>query len=178
MLQVLQGELLHLVGCIAALKVVAQAVALNGVGQNDGGAVFGLHCTLESGVDLAVIVATALELPNFLVGHVLDELLCLLVAVEEELAHVGTVVGAEGLEITIMRGVHQVDQGAVLVLFEQLIPFAAPDDLDHRPACSAEEGLQFLNDLGVATHRAVKALQVAVDHKRQVVQVVQGSHLD
>ena len=178
MLQVLQSELLHLVGCIAALKVVAQAVALNGVGQNDGGAVFGLHRTLESCVDLAVIVAAALELPNFLVGHVLDEFLCLLVAVEEELAHVGTVVGAEGLEITIMRGVHQVDQGAVLVLFEQLIPFAAPDDLDHRPACSAEEGLQFLNDLGVATYRAVKALQIAVDHKRQVVQVVQGSHLD
>jgi pyruvate dehydrogenase complex dehydrogenase (E1) component len=47
------------------------------------------------------------------------------------------------------------------VLLQQLIPLAAPDDLDDVPAGTAEERLELLDDLAVAAHRAVQALQVA-----------------
>ena len=48
--------------------------------------------------------------------------------------------------------------------------YAAPDHLDHVPAGAAEIGFQLLDDLAVAAHRAVEALQVAVDDEDQVVE--------
>src|SRR5699024_10816979 len=57
-------------------------------------------------------------------------------------------------------------------------PLATPDDLDDGPAGTTEEGLEFLDDLGVTADRAVKALQVAVDHEGEVVQVVQCGLVD
>ena len=58
------------------------------------------------------------------------------------------------------------------VLGEQRIPQAAPDHLDDVPAGAAEHAFQFLDDLAVAAHRAVEALQVAVDHEDQVVELL------
>src|SRR5262249_57421169 len=55
---------------------------------------------------------------------------------------------------------------------QQRVPVAAPDDLDAVPAGAAEDRLQLLNDLAVATHWAVEALQVAVDDKDQVVELL------
>src|SRR5699024_8128367 len=57
--QVLEAEALHLVGGVAALEVVAQAVALNGVREDDGRLVLRLHRAGVGGVDLAVVVAAA-----------------------------------------------------------------------------------------------------------------------
>src|SRR5699024_10504599 len=48
----------------------------------------------------------------------------------------------------------------------------------HVPAGAAEEALQLLDDLRVATDGAVEALQVAVDHEGEVVQVVDRGGLD
>ena len=178
-LQVIQGQLLHLVGSVAALEVVAQAVALNGVCQDDGwlaGALV-LQRAGVGGVDLAVIVAAAAQCPNLIIGHVLYQLGRALIAAEEVLAHIGAVVGLEGLVVTIGGGVHDVDQGTLGVLFQQLIPAAAPNNLDDLPAGAAEEGLQLLDDLGIAANRAVKALQVAVDHEGEVIQLVEGCDL-
>jgi len=45
-----------------------------------------------------------------------------------------------------------------------------PYDLDHVPARAAEDPLEFLDDLAVATHWAVESLQVAVDDEDQVVE--------
>ena len=177
-LEVLQGQLLHLVGGVAALEVVAEAVALDGVGEDDGRLALGVQGALVGGVDLAVVVAAAAQVPQLLVGHVLDELLGALVAAEEVLADVGAVVGLEGLVVAVLGGVHDVDECAVLILFQQLVPLAAPHDLDHVPAGADEEALQLLDDLAVAAHWAVETLQVAVDHEGEVVQAVQGGHLD
>src|SRR5690606_15311708 len=58
------------------------------------------------------------------------------------------------------------------------VPVAAPDQLDHVPAGAAEAALQLLDDLAVAAHRAVQALQVAVDHEHQVVQALAAGHAD
>ena len=76
------------------------------------------------------------------------------------LTHVGTVVRAEGLVVAVQGFVHDVDEGVVLVGGEQLVPAAAPDDLDDVPAGTLEEGLEFLDDLAIAANRAVEALQV------------------
>ena len=47
----------------------------------------------------------------------------------------------------------------------------APHDLDDVPAGAAEQALELLDDLAVAAHRAVEALQVAVDDEDQVVEL-------
>ena len=177
-LEVVEGQLLHLVGRIASLEVVAQTVALDGVGQDDGRLVLRLHGALVGGVDLAVVVAAAAQGEDLLVGHVLDELRGLRVPVEEELADVGAVLALEGLVVTVGGGVHDVDEVPVLVLLQQPVPLAGPDDLDDIPTGATEEALQLLDDLRVTADRAVEALQVAVHHESQVVEVVHRGLLD
>ena len=134
---------------------------------------------LVRGVDLAVVVAAALELPpDVVVGPVRDHLAGAGVAVEEVLAHVLAVVGAEGLVVAVGRRVHEVHERAVAVGGEQRVPAAAPDDLDDVPAGAAEERLELLDDLAVAAHRAVEALQVAVDDEGEVVELLAGRELE
>ena len=59
-----------------------------------------------------------------------------------------------------------------MILLEQVVPLRAPDALDHVPAGAAEDRFELLDDLAVAAHRAVEALQVAVDHEDQVVELL------
>ena len=87
------------------------------------------------------------------------------------LAHISAVVGLEGLVVAIQRVHHDLAQGAVLVARQQRVPVAAPQQLDHVPARAAELAFEFLDDLAVAAHRAVQALQVAVDDEHQVVEL-------
>src|SRR5699024_8522383 len=56
-LEVFQGYLLHLVGRVAALEVVAQTVALNGKGQDDGWLAGALvfHDMVVGSVNFAVV---------------------------------------------------------------------------------------------------------------------------
>ena len=119
-------------------------------------------------------MAAAAQCPDFLVGHVFDQLGGALVAAEEVLAHVGAIVGLKGLVVAVSGGVHDVHQSALFVGGQQLIPFAAPDNLDHIPARAQEERFQLLDDLRVTTHWAVEALQIAVDDECEVVQAVQS----
>src|SRR5204862_7057457 len=65
---------------------------------------------------------------------------------------------------------HAFDEEAVLVVGEEGVPVAAPDDLDAIPAGAAEGGFEFLNDLAVAPDRSVEPLQVAIDDEDQVVE--------
>jgi hypothetical protein len=88
-------------------------------------------------------------------------------------AHVPAVVGLIRLVVAVGCDVHQIDQRAIAVGVQQRVPLAAPDHLDDIPAGPAEERLQLLDDLAVAAHRAIQALQVAVDHEGQVVQALQ-----
>ncbi|PQM48084.1 hypothetical protein C1Y40_01720 [Mycobacterium talmoniae] len=172
-LEVLQPELLHLVGGVAAGEVGAQPVALDGLGQDHRRLTLVLDGRSVGRVQLAVVVAAALEVPDLLIGQVGDQRLGARVAAEEVVAHVAAVVGLIGLVVPVGGDVHQVDQRAVLVGVQQRIPLPAPHHLDDVPAGTAEERFQLLDDLAVAAHRAVQALQVAVDHEGQVVQRVQ-----
>src|SRR4051812_13003513 len=123
---------------------------------------------------LAVVVPAAGQARELVVAEVLDHLAQPRVATEEVVADELAVADGVLLELAVRRGVHDVDEDTVGVAGEQLVPLAAPDDLDDVPAGAAEVGLQLLDDLAVAAHRPVEALQVAVDDERQVVELLAG----
>ena len=177
-LQVFQGQLLHLMGRVAALEVRPQRPALDGLGQDDRG-LPGVGCRRRvRGVELLVVVPAALQRPDLVPGPVLHQGRCARVTAEEVVADELAVLGFVGLEVAVRGDVHQVDQGALVVLCQQVVPLPPPDDLDDVPAGTSEEGLEFLDDLAVASDRTVQALQVAVDDECQVVQVLPGGEPD
>ena len=176
--EVLERQLLHLVSGVAALEAWTEAVALDRLCQNDGGLALVVHCGFESRVDLAVVVATTLEVPDLIVGHVRDHRQSFGVAAEEVLANIGAIFGFVGLVVAIGRAVHQVSQRTVGVSLQERVPFATPHDLDDVPSRTTEETLQFLDDFSVATNRAIESLEVAVDDKGQVIEVVVGGELE
>ncbi len=156
----------------AALARRAHAVALLGVGQDHRRLAAVLRRRGIGGVDLHQVVAAALEPVDLFVGHALREPREVLVLAEEVVAVEASVLGREGLHLPVdgvREGAHQRMRG---VAREQAVPVAAPQQLDHIPARAAEQLLQFVDDAAVAAHRTVQALQVAVDHPHQVVQLL------
>ena len=117
-------------------------------------------------------MAAAPQLPDLLVRPVLHHRARLGVLAEEVLADVGTVLRLEGLVLAVDRFLHPEVKPAVGVVLEQRIPARAPDHLDHVPAGAAEVRLELLDDLPVPAHRTVEALQVAVDHEHEVVELL------
>ncbi len=101
-----------------------------------------------------------------------DDLAQAWVGSEEVVADVLTALDRVALELPVEGVVHLVDEHTVLVEREQLVPLRSPDDLDHVPTGAAEHGLELLDDLAVAAHRPVEALQVAVDDEDQVVELL------
>ena len=164
------GHLLGLVGDHLALAGDAHPVALDRLGQDHRRLAGVRDRRVVGGVDLLLVEPAAVEQPDLLVGHVRDALEQHRVAAEEVLAHVGAVARLERLVLAVDALLHHLDQRAVGVGGQQRIPAAAPDHLDHVPAGAAEVGLELLDDLAVAAHRAVEALQVAVDDPDQVVE--------
>ena len=71
-LEVIQGHLLHLVGSVSALEALAKAIALDCLRDDYGWLALVAHGSLVSGIDLVVVVATALELPNLVVREVFN----------------------------------------------------------------------------------------------------------
>ena len=171
LLQVVLGELLHLVGGVLALQGVDRP-ALDRLGEDHGGLPDVLGGGVEGGIDLAVVVPAAGELLDLRVAHVLDHRPQARVGAEEVVADVGAVLGGVRLEGAVGGVVHPIDQDAVDVAGEQGVPALAPHDLDDVPAGSAEVGLELLDDLAVAGDRPVELLQVAVDDPGEVVELL------
>ena len=101
----------------------------------------------------------------------LDHFQKLRVGAKEVLAGVGAAVGFAVLQLAVDDLVHALLQQALVILFKQRIPMAAPQHLDHVPTGTAEDAFQFLHDLAVAPDRSVQALQVTVDDEHQVIQL-------
>jgi hypothetical protein len=180
-LEVVEGELLHLVRGVATLEVRAQRPALDGLREDDRRLALDAGSGLIRGVHLAVVVAAALQAPDLLVGPALDKSRGAVVPAEEVLANECAVLALVGLKVAIRGVVHQADERAVAILGQQLVPFATPHDLDDVPSRAAEEALELLDDLAVATDGAVESLQVAVDDESEVVELLargqrQGAH--
>ena len=170
-------HLLLLVRDVLRLARGAHAVALDRLGEDDGRLALVIHGRVIRGVDLVRIVAAAVEVPDLVVRPVAHELLQL-GRVEEVLAYVGAVLALERLVLAVDGFHHALHEDALLVACEQRVPMRAPDHLDHVPARAAEVAFELLDDLAVAAHRAVEALQVAVDDEDEVVEVLARGHAD
>src|SRR5260221_221271 len=178
LLERLDGHLLLLVGDVLAFAHGAHAVALHGLREDYRGLALVLHRRRVRRVHLVRIVAAAVQAPHVRVGHVGHHRPELRVLAEEMLAHIGAVAALELLVLAVDRLFHALQQEARLVAGDERIPIGAPDHLDHVPAGATEIGLELLDDLAVAAHRAVEALQVAVHHEDEVVEVLARGHAD
>jgi len=171
-------DLLQLVRRVLRLALLAQAEALDGLRQDHRRLALVLHRRGVRRVDLVRIVAAAVQAPDVLVAHARDHLQHARVLAEEVLAHEGAVVRLVVLVLAVDRLLHHAQEAPFLVAREQRIPVGAPDHLDHVPARAAEVAFQLLDDLAVAAHRAVEALQVAVDDEDQVVELLARGEAD
>jgi hypothetical protein len=160
-----------------AFAGLAHAVALDRLGQDQRRLPLVFDGALVGAEDLEDVVATPVQPPDLIVGPVGDEFLEFR-GVEEMLADIGTVLGLEGLVLAVHRLHHPLSEDALLVAQEQRVPLGSPDQLDDVPAGAAESPLEFLDDLAVAAHRTIEALQVAVDHENQVVEPLARGHAD
>ncbi|MCY1339441.1 hypothetical protein D9M69_253240 [compost metagenome] len=113
-------HLLHVVRDVLRLAG-AGAIALHRLGQDHGGLALVVHRPVVGRIDLVRVVAATVELPDFLVGEVLDHLLEF-GAVEEMLADEGAVVGLVVLVFAVDHLVHAPLQQAGGVLGEQRVP--------------------------------------------------------
>ena len=113
-LHLLFVQLLLLVGGVAAFAGFAQAVAFDGLGEDDGGLALVFDGALVGVVDLLRIVAAAAQAAEFLVAHVLDQLEQLGILAEEFLADVGAALGLEALVFAVHALVHALEQQAGL----------------------------------------------------------------
>ena len=85
------------------------------------------------------------------------------------LANVGAIIGFEGLEVAVQRVHHDLAQGPVFVAGQELVPLAAPQQLNDVPTRPAKFTFEFLNNLAVTTDGTIQTLQIAVDDKNQVI---------
>ena len=173
------GHLLDLVGGVAGLDLGAEGPALHRLGQDDrrlAGRLRGLGGQLVGGVELPVVVAA----PGSAWISSSERCSTMLaqsgIGTEEVLPGVGARLGDVLLELPVGSGVHLVQQDAVDVAGQELVPLGAPDHLDHVPAGPPEGGLGLLDDLAVAPDGTVEALEVAVDDEDQVVEVFPAGH--
>ena len=168
--ELFRGHFFDLMGGVAAFKAFAERPAFDGFGENDSRAVAGFRGGSIGGVDLLIIVPASGERTEVVICEVRHHGSQARVGAEEMIADVVARFGGVSLIGAVYGGVHLVEQHAVHIGVEKLVPAGAPDDLDHIPARASENALQLLNDLAVASHGAVKALKVAVDHPDEVVQ--------
>ena len=87
------------------------------------------------------------------------------------LANIGAGFDDEFLHFAVHHFAQAIHQQALGVAFEERVPVASPQYFDHIPTGAAEGGFQFLNDFSVAANRAVQALQVAIDHEDEIVEI-------
>ncbi len=173
-LELLNRQLLHLVCDVAGLDRAGQGPSLDGLGQDHHRGACELDRCAVRRIQLAVVVAPPAEPSQVIVGQVLHDLLEPGVRPEEVLPDVIARFHCVLLELPVQGGVHLVDQHAVVVPGQQVVPFSAPHHLDDVPAGAPEHRLQLLDDLAVAADRPVQALEVAVHHEDQVVQGLPG----
>src|SRR6478752_9101740 len=100
------------------------------------------------------------------------------IAAKQVLAEVSSALHEILLILSVADLAQPPHQQAITVVLNERVPIGAPNHLDDVPAGSTENRFQFLNDFAVAPHWAIKALQVAVDHKNQVVEPLAGSQGD
>src|ERR1700678_152461 len=67
---------------------------------------------------------------------------------------------------------HAPEEQAIAIVFDDLVPIAAPDNYDYVPSGATENRFQLLIDLAVAAAWSIETLKVAVDDENQVVEAL------
>ncbi len=176
--QLIVIQLFLLVGDVLAFAGFPQTVTLDGLGEDDGGRALVLDCGFVSGVHLDGIVAAQAHAGQLLVGEVLHHLEQAGIAAEEILTEIGSALDKVFLILAVADLAHAPDQQPVTIAADEAVPVGAPDDLDDIPSRATENGLQFLNDLAVATDRPIQSLQIAIHYEDQVVEALAGGQRD
>ena len=171
-------ELLLLVGDVAPLANLAQAVALDCLGEDHRRLASAGHGRRVGRIDLLRIVPATAELLQLLVGEIRHHLGELRIGPEEVLADVAARHDDIFLILPVDHFVHPLDKQTFIVFVEERIPIIAPDDLDDVPACAAEEPLELLDDLAVAADGPVEPLEVAIDDEHEIVELLAGRQRD
>ena len=107
-LEVIQGQLLHLVGGVAALKALAKAVTLYCLCNDYCRLALVVHCCLIGGINLVVVVSTALEAPDLVIGQVCNHGAGSWVTRKEVVPDKATGLCLVGLVVPVWGFVHQV----------------------------------------------------------------------
>ena len=173
----LHRHLLLLMGDVLRFARHAHAVALDGLGQDDRRLALVMGCRVVGGIDLVRIEAAAIEPPDVVIRPVGHHGLQLR-RVEKVLADVRAILALERLVFAVDAFHHPAHEDACLVAREEGVPARAPHHLDDVPARATEFAFELLDDLAIAAHRAVEALQVAVDDKDEIVELLAPGHAD
>ncbi len=163
---------------VLAFTRFAEPVALDSARENDRRRALVFDRRLVRGIDLARIVPAEPQPPQTLIGHGLDKLEQTRIAAEEMLANIRAGGNHQLLVFAVHQFAHALHQQAFGVAFEDGVPLASPQNLNDVPASATERGFQFLDDLSIAAHRAIEALQIAVDDKDQIVELLARSKSD
>ena len=158
-------EVLLLVRGITPLGSGTHAVAFYCFHQDYRGLVRGGTGPGKSRIDLFGILPATLDLFQLLVGEGVHHSLQFTVAIYPVLTLLIARHDGIALVIAIQALFHALAQNALVILCQQAIPAAPPDDLDHIPVGTAEGAFQLLYDFAVAPHWPIQALQVAVHHQ-------------
>ncbi|GBE22122.1 hypothetical protein BMS3Bbin01_01485 [bacterium BMS3Bbin01] len=168
--QLTAGELLDLMSRVAGLHGRTESPAFDRLGDDRRRAALMLDRCPVGRVDLVVVVSAAREFAQLIVTEMLDEFAQAQVGTEELVPDVLSGLDGVLLILPVEGAVHPVDEHAVDIPCEQLVPTGSPDHFDDVPAGASKHGFQFLNDLPVAPHRSIEALKIGVDDPREVVE--------
>ncbi len=157
---------------IPSLTGFTQPVTFDGFGQDDRGCPLVVYGSVIGRIHLLGIVSASQHFLQLGVAQVVHEFQQFRVFAKKAFANVTAWLGGIFLILAIHGFFHALDEQALVIGFKQRIPIRTPDDLDHIPSRAPEGRFQLLDDLPVATHRTVQALEVAVDHPHQVVELL------
>src|SRR5207245_3613078 len=123
--------------------------------QDNGRCAMVCHRCFVRRIDLFRIVSAAPHLVELLIGEVTEHLQQARIIATHVLADVGAIGDGVFLKFPIDDFAHAPYQDTVMVLGQEWVPIAAPDHLDDVPTRTAEYRLEFLDNLTIATYRAI-----------------------
>ena len=121
-------------------------------------------------MDFAQVVAATPEPVDLVISQGRTNCLQGRILSEKMLTVERTIIGCEGLQLTVHGAVQCINQFALAVACKQRIPVRAPQQLDDIPAGTGKQGFEFVDNVAIAAHRTIEPLQIAVDDEDQIVE--------
>lgn len=123
------------------------------------------------GVNFLRVMAAPQQLANLVIGQMIDHFQKPRIFAKKMFAGIASGLDRILLVVAIYCLFHPLYQHPVFVRSEQRIPIRSPDNFDNIPSSAPKSRFQLLNDLAIASHRAIETLQVAVDYPDEIVQI-------